>query len=477
MRLEAVLSLGAIVAVSTASAAPPPSTPQEPSPAPAREGPVSPDALPPEVARIFGQDLPSSGLSTPSVIEGVEIIGNARTDRGVILSRLSLRPGDLVEEPAIEASRIRLLSTGFFRRVEFHLRRGSAMGLVLLVVNVEERNTLRVEDVAFGFGPGNVPFFALGVAETNFLGRGVTVGVAGAVGDARRAAELRLFVPTLSGSRLQLAGSALWVVGRERIDPSAGESGPNLDYERVGGTFGLGFESGPAQRISLVYRLESVTAERLPNLDPPILRRAPSILSDASVLSTLSATWERDTRDDSFAPSRGTRLALAVEVGTSVVGSDYEFSKYTAEVRHALHVFRGSSLVLHSFGGLVQGETPFFNQFFRRDFSRFSYGREALPRAVQLNFAEANDYDDLLLNVGVEYTWPLLEWRGEGLLRLLIYGAADFTISGSLEESQADLGGRDAFDVFPLTFDAGLKVDTSYGRFTLSLAYAADLAF
>lgn len=431
--------------------------------------------LPPDVAAFFSDEPASSPLRAPRIVEGIEVVGNTRTARSVILTRLFLGVGDLVDESAIEASRIRLLSTGFFRRVEFSLRRGSARGRVLLVVTVEERNTFRIDDLAFGLGPGNYPFVAIGLAETNFLGRGVTAAVTGAIGDERRGAEVRFFVPSLSDTPLQLAGSALWVLGRELIDPTLGDASPNLDYERVGGTLGFGFGSGPAQRISLVYRLESVNVERLPNLDPPVLRRAPSILGDTSVLSTLAATWERDTRDDAFAPTRGSRLAVAVEVGSTVLGSDYEFSKYTGEVQHAFHVHEGQALVLHVFGGLVQGETPFFNQFFRRDFSRFSYGPEALPRVVSLNFSEANDYDDLLVNAGAEYTYPLHEGTDEWVERVLIYAAADFTVSGSLEEAQADAGGRGAFDVFPLSVDAGLKIDTGFGRFTLSLAYALDL--
>jgi hypothetical protein len=436
---------------------------------------VAPSRLPPDVARFFEAAPGPRRLPPPRIVEGIEILGNERTAPGVIRAYLSVRPGRVVEASEIEASRIRLLSSGFFRRVEFSLRRGSARGRVIVVVTVEERNTLRIEDLAFGFGPGHAPFLALGLAETNFLGRGVTVAGAAAVGEGRRGGELRIFLPNLSGTRLQLSGSLLWMVGQEAIAPRLDPDASPLEYERRGGTLGLGFGSGPAQRISLVYRIEGIDAERLPNLDPPVLRRAPSILFDSSVLSTLSATWERDTRDDAFAPRRGTRLAAAVEVGTSLLGSDYEFSKYTAELQRAFHVHEGQALLLYAFGGLVQGETPFFNQFFRRDFSHFSYGVEALPRAVGINFSRANDYDDLLLDVGAEYTLPLL--RGWGpIARLLLYGAADFTISGSLDEAQEDADGRGVFGPFPLTFDAGLKLDTDFGRFTLSLAYALDLA-
>jgi len=47
-----------------------------------------------------------------------------------------------------------------------------------------------------------------------------------------------------------------------------------------------------------------VHADRLPNIDPAILRRAPQIQFDESVLSTLSLVYERDTRDDPSSPPK-----------------------------------------------------------------------------------------------------------------------------------------------------------------------------
>src|SRR5687768_14167887 len=71
-------------------------------------------------------------------IEAIEIVGNDKTVDDVILNRILLEVGDLVDDEKVEESRLRLLSTGFFKSVEFSLRRGSQRGRVLLVVEVVE---------------------------------------------------------------------------------------------------------------------------------------------------------------------------------------------------------------------------------------------------------------------------------------------------------------------------------------------------
>ncbi|MCB9648283.1 MAG: BamA/TamA family outer membrane protein [Deltaproteobacteria bacterium] len=408
-------------------------------------------------------------------VEAVEVVGNTKTDRQVILERIQVEVGDLVNEARIEESRLRLLGTGFFKSVEFSLRRGSNRGRVLLVVEVEERNTILVDELYLGYSRVSPFFGGFGLAETNFLGRGVTVGGSFVLGRDRRSLELRAFAPSISGTPLQISGSAILLQGAEVLDEDDLQ-GQQLTYRRLGGTLGVGFRVGMAQRVSLIYRLESVRADRLPNLDPALLRQAPSIQFDDSVLSSLTARYERDTRDDPFMPTQGNRVALTAEVGTTLIGSTYEFSKYTVELSQAFLLFEEHSLELHFYGGLVQGHTPFFNQFFISDFAYFAWNRDSLPRNAQLNFSESNDYDDLVASAGAIYGVPVL--RGKDLLyRMWLYGGLEFTATASLDELQEDPTGRGVGGTIPLSFDLGVKFDTFIGNFTLSLSYMLDLVF
>ena len=416
--------------------------------------------------------LPAERPAT--VIEAVEIVGNDKTDDSVIIQRLLVDVGDRVDDDRIEASRLRLLATGYFKWVEFSLRRGSRRGRAVLVVEVEERNTILIDGLYFGFSSPVPIYGGLGVVESNFLGKGVSAGAGFVVGKDRRAVDFQVFVPDLSETRLQLSASGVVVQGAEvldRTDPNALQ----LTYQRIGGTLGVGLGVGAAQRVVLDFRLESVHADRLPNLGPAALRSAPSIQFDESVLSTLSLVYELDTRDDAFVPSRGHRVTLAAEAGSKLIGSSYEFSKYVGEVQFAFPVFGTHSLSLSAFGGVVQGQTPFFNQFFLSDHAYFAFGRDSLPRTLQLNFSESNDYDDLALSAGADYSIPLLDGGGEFLFRSFVYGGIDVSLTASLDELQEDPEGRGPGGHLPLSFDAGVRLDTVIGHFTVSVSYILDL--
>ena len=446
--------------------------PAAPSPSKPPAGEVVDPAL---FERLFGDEGAPFEEFRAQFIEGIDLVGNHKTTRAVIERRLLVAPGDVLDEDKLEESRLRLLNTGFFKRVEFSLRRGSRRDQVLLVLEVEERNTLLIDRVFLGHSSVSPFFGGIGLSDRNFLGRGVTVGGSFVVGDSRRGGELRLFVPYLSDTALQLSASAVFVQGAEAVDDSDPD-GPMRTYERWGGSLGLGVGVGPAQRVSLTYRLESVSADGSLSLPPSTLRRAPSVLFDESVLSTLALTYERDTRDDPFVARQGSRLALAVEVGTTLLGSSYEFSKYTGEVQLAVPAFDTHSVTFRGFGGLIQGETPFFNQFFISDFAYFAWNRDSLPRAAGINFSESNDYDDLIINIGTEYNVPLTS-GGDILYRMYLYGGLDLTLTASLDEVQEDRTGRGTGGNVPVSFDIGLKFDTSVGYFTLSLAYLLDLVY
>src|SRR5690606_27908309 len=130
---------------------------------------------------------PDKGTRLRYELEGIELRGNDRTADGVILRYVPFEGGDVldVDDPELELIRYRLLGTGFFSAVRVSLRKGSERGRAVLVIAVQERNTIIVENVAMGIAAdedveGNSepisPFVGLQVAETNLAGTGITLG-------------------------------------------------------------------------------------------------------------------------------------------------------------------------------------------------------------------------------------------------------------------------------------------------------------
>ena len=423
----------------------------------------------------YNFEVASSANPDTVILETIEIIGNEKTSVEVILRRIGIRSDEVLVDEVIEAGRLRLLATGYFRSVEFSLRRGSRRGRVILVVEVEERNTMMISELYYGTSDVEPIFGGMSLYESNFLGEGVGTGFGFVVGADRKAVELDVFLPDLSGTPLQLAVSAIYADGQEQIGDTSITT-PPMKYSRYGTQFGFGLSTGAAQRVLFNYRFEAIQTDRLPNLDPPALRSAPSILFDDSVLASFGLIYEFDTRDDSFVPLLGNHLLLSIETGTRLLGSNYEFTKYQVRFERALQTIAGQSFVTSFHGGIIQGVTPFFNQFFLRDHLSFVSGQDSLPRQIGLNFSSNTDYDDLLAHLRFTYYLPFFG-GGDFLLQSFIYVSVDAGVSASLDEYQEDKDGRGIRRQIPLAADAGIKFDTTIGRFVLSVAYISDLVW
>jgi outer membrane protein assembly factor BamA len=408
-------------------------------------------------------------------VERIEVQGNERTRADVIRNHLLFREGMIVEEEQIVLSRLRLMSLGTFYEVKIRLRRGSRPGRVVVVVQVVERNTVVVEELFIG-GSARTPFWGgFGVSDHNFLGLGHWLHGAWALSGDQQAYRLDYFAPSIPGTPLLAGGGLLYTKGLEvfQIPPTRGgtspatDVSPRVDYERFGGYLSVGYKFGGFNRFLVDYRIEGLRAFAGAGLTDPQIARG------RSRLFSLTWTFERDTRDRPFVATRGHRFRLGVELGSELLGGSYNFTKYTLSLDQQLPAIRDS----HSFKldlrlGLIQGETPFFNQFFFGDTSFFSFRDRALPRALGLNFSKESIYDPVLMSAGLEYAVPLA-LGGRPLHRAYFFFATNATYTATLDETLGRVE-RPVGNAWTFSFDLGLKLDTSIGVFTFSVAYLLD---
>jgi outer membrane protein assembly factor BamA len=435
-------------------------------------------------------------------LEAIRLRGNTRTQRRVVLRYVPFKPGQVfdVDDPEVELSRFRLLGTGFFRDVQYSLKKGSARGLVVLVIDVKERNTIVINDVTMGLAQDTTGrrrvlsgYAGLDVAETNLAGTGITLGGAMAIASRQLALRVRYLDPAFLSSSWMVGGTLLYnraedyfgvsnvqwndPLADRQIDPAT------VDYTRLGGSVGVGRDLSVSTQLWLHYRLESLNA-RYPYIASQVRGFATEpidfdIIRGRSVLSTLRATLQVDTRDHPFLPTRGGFTTVTTEVGLLPSGRDYDYARIDAQTSRWFKLpWREHVLRLSAFAGAITGNAPFFEQYYVGDFSDFLPDRVlgvTFDHRYPKNFLGTSivevRYGKYALDANAEYRIPL--YRG----RHTVFGI-DFFGSGGLYSVAND---RDlthpprfysGFARFPLdlTFNLGLRMDTSAGGFVFAFS-------
>jgi len=432
------------------------------------------------------------------VLEEVRLVGNDRTSGTLILDVLNVPVGEPLSEIAAERGRLRLLSLGFFVDVQLSLEKGSRRGLVVLVVEVEERPTVIVNDVYLGIDAATPFWGGLDVAERNLFGTGLGAALAFVAGDDQQAFRLRFSNPAVLGTPVSLSAAALAVHGAEpvinpRVDGQVRTGGGGhaghvrLPYRRLGGIAGVGTPLTGFSSIFVDARFEHLRAdvpELLVAMDPDgQTRYLPAGLTDGDGrIASAAVTFARDSRNDHFLPTGGSFTLFAAELSHRMLGATWDYARFSAHHDRYWHLGRGHALKLALGAGLLVGEAPFFEHFFVGDLHHLVPSRALginysvrRPPEVLGSTLDEKRYEDVFGLLALEYALPLTEGRGPWFYRSDLFvavGLVGLTSSEALWRFEpADAGAR-PFDV---TLDLGLRFDTQIGIFALSLNNLLDL--
>ncbi|HTM43356.1 MAG TPA: BamA/TamA family outer membrane protein [Polyangiaceae bacterium] len=486
--------------------------PASAAPATAAVGAINTDAPPPDLQSSSTDVEDASADSEPLryLLEGIEVRGNAKTRSRVVLRYIPFQPGDVldVEDPKLVLMRYRLLGTGFFSDVQLSLKKGSRPGSVILQVDVVERNTLVVNDLWMGLGAdadlgGNTQrltaFAGIDAAETNLAGTGITLGTAVGLAQDQLALRLRFLDPAFVGTPWMISGELLYNDARDFFgnravvwdDPSQVTGVPKhavISYKRFGGLVGMGRDLSVSSQLWLHYRLETIDDVRLPraaahefggDIEPIDFH----ILPGHSLLSTVRATLQHDTRDQPFLTKQGWWITLSGELSLAPFGSDYPYERLDLAAAHWFEMPWHHVLRLDFSAGAITGDAPVFDQYYVGDFSDFRPSRILglnLDRRPSPNFLgtaiSEERYGEYAAKVGAEYRIPL--YRG----RRSVYGV-DFFVSGGayalasqryLKRPPRNYSGLALIPV-DLTANLGLRADTSVGGFVFSFSNVVGL--
>ena len=237
----------------------------------------------------------------------------------------SVKPGEILESKNVEATIRDLYRTGIFTSIE-PVVSGSETDPNARSVEflVEERPTTTINgSISYGTSVGLVG--GLKLADTNFLGRGQEASInleASNKGD--KTFDISWFDPWIRNTeRIQAGGSIYW---RESVDDNAGP----LDVEKVRKigtrwTIGKGLNDKIYVRLSARYdHYKEILGSKQINDTYHLIALTPSLIYDS--------------RDNSYAPTKGIYSTLTYEKG-DLIKDKRKYDQFEADLRAYHHTF------------------------------------------------------------------------------------------------------------------------------------------
>ncbi|GJE32768.1 outer membrane protein assembly factor BamA [Methylobacterium oxalidis] len=142
-------------------------------------------------------------------VERINVRGNTRTRDYVIRRELDISEGDAYNRVLTDRAERRLNGLGFFKKVRFSNEPGSAPDRVIINIDVEDQPTGSFS-VAGGYSTQDGIIGEVSVSESNFLGRGQYVRVAGTGGQYSRGFDFSFTEPYFLGYRLAAGFDAFY---------------------------------------------------------------------------------------------------------------------------------------------------------------------------------------------------------------------------------------------------------------------------
>jgi len=275
--------------------------------------------------------------------EQINLLGNTRTRDKVVRRELYIKEGDLYSGPGIRKSKARLMRIGYFDEVKITTEKGSDEESVILSIEVKEKMQGQFI-VGVGFSSLENFVGTAQVGHNNLFGYGTRISLQAEVGKYRKNINLNLRQPYILDTKyigsLSLINSERDFFTFDRVDRS------------VSG--GLGRPLYWDIEAHVGYTYQHVEIKNVANQVALFLTLQEGLRITTSGYFTLS----RNTLNDFFDPSKGTKVSGTVEYATENLGGDLNFIKYTGLARHYFPIYWGISLMVNGEAGYADNLDP-----------------------------------------------------------------------------------------------------------------------
>jgi outer membrane protein insertion porin family len=288
----------------------------------------------------------------PVYVERINITGNTKSSEKVLRRELRVAEGELFTFQKLVRSRQRLFNLGYFDEVNVDTEQGATPDRIVVNISVKERAT-GVFSIGAGYSSVDSLFATVDVSQRNLFGRGQEAFLRFRIGSQSRLGLVGFTEPYLFDIPLR-AGFDVYDREREYDD---------FTEERLGGDIRASYPLTEYLTVSGLYRLEEVTVSDIAETASEDLKQE----EGTKLNSVIELALTRDTRDNIFEPTRGSRNSL--ELSFAGLGGDTEFYKVVAEsawffplpVFNLVWAVRGLFGMVEGYGGQ---EVPIFERFF-----------------------------------------------------------------------------------------------------------------
>ncbi|MBI3455141.1 MAG: outer membrane protein assembly factor BamA [Candidatus Rokubacteria bacterium] len=285
-------------------------------------------------------------------VQQINITGNTRSSEKVLRRELRVAEGELFTNRKLLRSRQRLFNLGYFDEVNVSVEPGSTPDKVVVNIDVKERAT-GLFSVGAGYSSVDNLFATIDVRQRNLFGRGQEVFAQFRIGSKSRLGLFGFTEPYLFDIPLR---AGFDVYDRER-------DFDDFTEERLGGDLRASYPLTEFVTLSGIYRLEQVEISNVSEDATDELKKE----LGRKLNSVIEFGLNRDTRDNIFEPSSGSRNSI--DVGFAGLGGDTRFYRIVGESAWFWPLpILNSVLGVRGLAGVVQGwggnEVPIFERFF-----------------------------------------------------------------------------------------------------------------
>jgi outer membrane protein insertion porin family len=289
-------------------------------------------------------------------IERISVRGNSKTRDKVMRREMEVEEGDLFSETKLEDSRRRIISLGYFERVDFSTEEGSEHDKIRVNIEVVERPTGTFQ-VGAGFSSIENFIATAQVQQANLFGTGQSLALQAQVSGLRQLVNVRFYEPYFLDSDFSLSVD-LYDQLRIYNDFSQTSLGGSATFGYAlvrPHTFASLTYTGEYDKVSTISRSTFLGTSSAVS----VFRRLPlANLFRDGMTSSLRPALTYDTRDNRLFPSSGMFLRGSVEWAAPQLGSDNEFLRYSGIGRFYYSLGGGFVAKLNTSLGYVTSPNP-----------------------------------------------------------------------------------------------------------------------